>query len=61
MPTSIVGYENTNATALFFGILNAAHLLPYGSGVLVFTDRAIVDEDLANLALQEVRRKGIRV
>lgn len=61
MASQNIGFENTSGSVLFFSVLQAIHLLPYNSGILVFTSRSTTDEDLAALALQEAAKKRIRV
>lgn len=56
-----VGFDNSKGSALFFSILQATYQLPYNSGILVFTGRPALDEDLATLALQEATKKRIRL
>lgn len=56
-----VGFENSAGSALFFSLLQAIYQMPRNSGVLVFTSRTALDEDLAALAVQEAAKKRIRV
>ncbi|XP_015835407.1 uncharacterized protein LOC103314874 [Tribolium castaneum] len=59
-PSSYLGRE-TNRSAVFFGILNAVHLLPPTSGVVVFMKRDVEDEDLSQHAAIEVEKKRVQV
>lgn len=59
--TNFLGQELNKKTAVFFGIVKAAHYLPPFSGIVVFTKRQTGDEQLTQLALSEVRKKRIRV
>ncbi|XP_018565001.1 uncharacterized protein LOC108906271 [Anoplophora glabripennis] len=50
----------SNGTAAFFAVLNAANVLPQESAILIFIDRKVADEDLApHIAL--LRKKNIKV
>ncbi|XP_044256195.1 uncharacterized protein LOC123006088 isoform X2 [Tribolium madens] len=59
-PSTFLGRE-TNRSAVFFGILNAVHVLPPSSGVVVFMKRDVEDEDLSQHAAIEVEKKRIQV
>lgn len=56
-----IGFESPSGAAIFFSVLQATYQLPYNSGILIFTNRSALDEDLAALALGEVAKKRIRV
>lgn len=58
--SSYVG-EDDNGTALFYGVLRASQVVPLSGAILIFTDRNVRDEDLANLALREVLKKRARI
>ena len=60
-PLSFLGYENATTSAVFFGILNAANLLPTNSGLVVFVKGEIEDEELTPHARALVARKRIQV
>ncbi|KAJ3640115.1 hypothetical protein Zmor_003431 [Zophobas morio] len=60
-PLSFLGYENATTSAVFFGILNAANLLPPNSGLVVFVKGEIEDEELTPHARALVARKRIQV
>lgn len=61
-PSTFLGHES-NGSAVFFAILNAAHLLPPNSGIVIFMKRDTYteDESLAHLAFLELKKKLIQV
>lgn len=56
-----IGFGNTSGSVVFYSILQAIYQLPYNSGILIFSSRLALDEDLAALTLQEAAKKRIRV
>lgn len=50
----------SNGTAVFFAVLNAANALPQNSAILIFINRDVADEDLASHT-SLLRKKNIKV
>lgn len=59
--SSSLGSDGVNGSAVFLAVLQASQILPSNGALLIFTDRAVADEDLATLALSDAAKKRIRV
>ena len=58
-PTTI-GFSNRGGVA-FYSILKATEKVPYDSAILLFTGRAAEDEDLAQIASENLASKRCKV